>query len=291
MKAKSVVAAFRPKTLTAAVVPCLAASALAASQGVWHWPFLVWALLSAICIQIGTNLVNDAVDFKKGADTSERIGPQRITQAGILPAKQVFGLGSLFFVLAVLSGVPLVMQGGWPLVLIGLVSVLMGYAYTAGPYPLAYVGLGDLFVIIFFGLIAVAGMYYVHTLAWSSAVLVMGLQIGFLATTLIAINNLRDMDGDRKVGKKTLAVRFGLKFSRIEIAILCLVPFLLNFYWLSRGQRLAGLLPWLTLPLAINLIRKIWRSLPGPEYNRYLAQAAALHLFFGILLAVGFASS
>lgn len=288
MKITSVVAAFRPKTLTAAVVPCVAASALAKSQGLLHWPFLMWALLSAVCIQIGTNLVNDAVDFKKGADTSERVGPQRITQAGILSASQVLILGSLFFLLAILLGLPLVLHGGWPLVAIGLVSVLMGYAYTAGPFPLAYLGLGDLFVIIFFGLVSVVGMYYVHTLNWSADALVLGIQIGLLATVLIAINNTRDMEGDRKVGKKTLAVRFGLEFSRFEIAFLSLFPFVLSCYWISTGKYLVALLPWISLPLAIRLVQKIWRTSPSQEYNKFLAQAAGLHLVFGLLLAVGF---
>jgi 1,4-dihydroxy-2-naphthoate octaprenyltransferase len=285
---KSIVAAFRPKTLTAALVPCLAATALASAHGQWSGKLLLWAILSAICIQIGTNLVNDAIDFQKGADTHERIGPQRITQAGILTGKQVLGLGSMFFLAAIGFGIPLVIQGGWPLVVIGLISVLMGYAYTAGPYPLAYVGLGDLFVIIFFGIVAVGGMFYLHTLEWSNDALVMGLQIGFLATTLIAINNFRDMEGDKRVGKKTMAVRFGAEFSRREIAFLSISPFLINFYWMARGYWIAGLLPLLVLPLAIKLVQKVKNTDPSPEYNKFLAQSAALHLLFGILLSVGF---
>lgn len=283
----SVLAAFRPKTLTAALVPCVAATALAARSGTWSGALLLWALLSAVCIQIGTNLINDAVDFKKGADTEKRIGPQRITQAGVLTEKQVLALGTLFFVLAVAFGVPLVIQGGWVLVLIGIVSVMMGYSYTAGPFPLAYLGLGDLFVIIFFGLIAVGGMYYVQTLSWSSEAIIMGLQIGFLATVLIAINNFRDMEGDAKVGKKTLAVRFGAKFSRYEITALCYLPFALNLFWMIKGYWVAGLLPWFALPVANQLVKKLWKTEPGPEYNKFLAQAAALHLLFGFILAAG----
>ncbi len=286
---KSILAAFRPKTLTAALVPCVAASLLAKGHGrEFHVAYLIWALLSAICIQIGTNLVNDAMDFKKGADTDSRIGPQRITQAGVLAPGQVLLLGSFFFLLAIALGVPLVARGGWPLVIIGLVSVAMGYGYTAGPLSLAYLGLGDLFVVLFFGLIAVGGMYYVQTLTWSMEALVLGLQIGFLATVMIAINNLRDQDGDRKVGKKTMAVRLGVKFSRYEIAFLCFAPFLLNFYWMFRGYWPAGMMPWFIFPLALKLVQNIWKTPPGREYNSFLGQAAGLHLIFGLLLGIGF---
>jgi 1,4-dihydroxy-2-naphthoate octaprenyltransferase len=286
---KSIVAAFRPKTLTAALVPCVTASLLALGLNKeFHGTYLLWALLSAISIQIGTNLINDAFDFKKGADTEERLGPQRITQAGVLRHQQVFALGSIFFLMAVGFGVPLVLRGGWPLVAIGLISVIMGYAYTAGPFPLAYVGLGDLFVILFFGTIAVGGMYYLQTLQWNMDCLVLGLQIGFLATVLIAINNLRDRDGDNKVGKKTMAVRFGEKFSKYEITFLCFAPFVLNIYWMMSGHWTAGLLPWFALPLALNLVKNIWKTAPGREYNSFLGQAAALHLLFGIILGVGF---
>lgn len=286
---KSVVAAFRPKTLTAAVVPCFAATALAYSKTNFvRWDLLLFALFSAVFIQIGTNLVNDAFDFKKGADTKERIGPQRLTQAGILSAKQVMALASLFFSLAVLLGIPLVIHGGWVLVLIGILSVMMGYAYTAGPYPLAYLGLGDLFVVLFFGLIAVGGMYFLQTLSWSPEALILGLQIGFHATVLIAINNMRDMDGDRKVGKRTMAVRFGLQFSRREIFVLIFFPFVLSFYWMYAGHWVAGLFPWFVWPIALSLFKKIRNTPPGPEYNQFLAQGAALHLLFGLSLAAGF---
>ncbi len=286
---KSIISAFRPKTLTAALVPCVAASLLAKGMvGEFHAIYLLWAILSATCIQIGTNLVNDAIDFKKGADTEERLGPQRITQAGVLGARQVLLLGTLFFILAIAFGIPLVLRGGWPLVIIGLVSVAMGYGYTAGPFSLAYLGLGDLFVVLFFGLIAVGGMYFVQTLTWSLEPLILGLQIGFLATVLIAINNLRDREGDKKVGKKTLAVRFGIQFSKYEIAFLCFAPFAINFYWMMEGHWAAGLMPWFVFPLAMKLVQNIWKTAPGREYNNFLAQAAGIHLLFGLILGIGF---
>ncbi len=291
IKLKSILLAFRPKTLTAALVPCIAGTALVRAMGLdWNGGILFYALMASFLIQIGTNLVNDAVDFKKGADTEKRIGPQRITQSGILEANQVMLLGSLCFGLAVVCGVPLVLQGGWVIVAIGLASVLMGYAYTAGPFPLAYLGLGDLFVILFFGLLAVTGIVFLNTGEWYSEALVLGLQIGFHATVLIAINNLRDRAGDQLVQKKTMAVRFGVRFSKWEIASLSLLPFLINVYWWFEGYKIAAILSLGALPLAVKLVRNIFANEPGPVYNKFLAQAAALHLLFGVLITIGFAT-
>ncbi|WP_413943964.1 1,4-dihydroxy-2-naphthoate octaprenyltransferase [Bdellovibrio sp. HCB-162] len=287
---KSIILAFRPKTLTAALVPCLAGTALVKAIGLsWDGWVLFYALMASFLIQIGTNLVNDAVDFKKGADTEKRIGPQRITQAGILTANQVMALGSLCFLLAVLCGVPLVMKGGWVIVAIGVASVLMGYSYTAGPFPLAYLGLGDLFVILFFGLLAVTGIVFLNTGKWLTEALVLGLQIGFHATVLIAINNLRDHSGDALVNKKTLAVRFGVQFSRWEIATLCFLPFVLNIYWWTEGYKIPAIFSLFALPLAVKITKNVFSTEPSPAYNRFLGQAAGLHLVFGLLLAIGFA--
>lgn len=287
---KSILLAFRPKTLTAALVPCVAGTALVKAIGLpWDGWVLFYALMASFLIQIGTNLVNDAVDFKKGADTEKRIGPQRITQAGILSANQVMLLGSLCFALAVLCGVPLVLKGGWVIVAIGVASVLMGYSYTAGPFPLAYLGLGDLFVIIFFGLLAVTGIVFLNTGEWLSEAFVLGLQIGLHATVLIAINNLRDHGGDRLVNKKTLAVRFGVKFSRWEIAVLAFLPFVLNLYWWFEGFKIAAIVSMFALPMAVKITKNVFATEPSPAYNKFLAQAAGLHLLFGILIAIGFA--
>lgn len=285
-KFKSVILAFRPKTLTAALVPCVAASVLAAKMGQGHWEFFIYALLASFLIQIGTNLVNDAVDFRKGADTEKRIGPQRITQAGILTPFQVMSLASICFVLSILCGIPLVWHGGWPIVVIGILSVVMGYSYTAGPFPLAYLGLGDVFVILFFGLVAVMGLFYIHTGTWTTDSLVLGLQIGFHATVLIAINNLRDHVGDKLVDKKTLPVRFGVRFARFEIASLAFLPFLMSFYWLA-DFKWATFLPWLAFPLAIMIIKNVFSTEPSPAYNRFLGQSAGLHLLFGLLTSLG----
>ena len=287
-KWQSVLLAFRPKTLTASLVPCLGATALAArSFPPIQWWIFSYALAASFLIQIGTNLVNDAMDFKKGADTSQRIGPQRITQAKILTSFQVLLLAALFFFGAVLFGIPLVFEGGLPIVIIGLLSVLMGYGYTAGPYPLAYKGLGDVFVVLFFGLVAVMGLFYLYSKTWTLDAFLLGLQIGLHATVLIAINNLRDIEGDRKVNKRTLAVRLGMDGARKEIYFLCLAPFVLQIYWLLQERWLAALLPFLSIPLAIKIIRNIKQNPPSPIYNKFLGQSAGLHLLFGILISLG----
>lgn len=281
--------AFRPKTLTACLVPIVVATALVKAM---HLPIdgevVLYALLASFFIQIGTNLVNDAVDFKKGADTEKRIGPQRVTQSGLFTYRQVMIAATICFLLAVLCGVPLVMKGGTPIIVIGVLSVLMGYAYTMGPVPLAYFGLGDLFVVLFFGLIAVMGVFYLHTHEWTFQSFWLGLQIGFHATVLIAVNNLRDADQDRLVNKRTLAVRMGKSFARYEIAVLSFAPFLMNYYWWSVGFKAALLIPLLALPLALLVTKNIFQTEPSSVYNKYLGQSALLHLTFGLLLSLGF---
>ncbi len=281
--------AIRPKTLTAALIPIGVGFSLSYLWEGQVRPGLTFlALCSALLIQIGTNFINDALDFKKGADTAERMGPQRATQSGWISPVRVWWGGIFCFFLATVFALPLVLAAGWPLILIGILSLMAGYAYTGGPYPLAYVGLGDLFVLIFFGWVAVGGIYFLNTGHWSLPAFVAGSQIGLLATVLIAINNFRDARTDRKVHKRTLAVRWGAVFSRYEIAVLAFLPFLGGIYWLMHGFTWAAFLPLLSLPLAIRLVRRIFGTEPGPVYNQFLAQSAALHLLFGILLSWGF---
>lgn len=281
--------AFRPKTLTAAIVPILVGTQLVRALG---YPVHLWisafALLASIFIQIGTNLINDAMDFKKGADTEQRIGPSRITQKGHASFQKVYGLGIFFFLLAMAFGIPLVIQGGWPIVMIGVFSVLCGYAYTGGPFPLAYKGLGDFFVILFFGVVAVTGLTFLHTEEWHWEALIAGLQVGSLCAVLIAINNFRDIEGDRKVNKNTLAVRFGPRFVRAEVATLILVTFATNLYWWFQGFKVPALLGLLALPLGLLVIFNLFKNDPSPLYNKFLAQSALLHILFGVLLSIGF---
>lgn len=280
--------ATRPKTLTAAVVPVMVGSTLAYCQAfAIDWSLVVAALLVAILIQIGTNLVNDALDYKKGADTEERLGPARVSQMGLLKANHVLFGGFVSFGLSVLAAIPLIVAGGVPISVILAISILMGYLYTGGPYPLAYVGLGDLFVLLFFGLVGTAGMFYVLTGYVDVSCVVAGVQVGLLATMMIAINNLRDYDEDCISGKRTMAVRFGKLFVRFEIAAVALIPFAMNGFWFIQGNLYAALLPWLALPLAILLVREVWKVEPSSRYNQFLGMGALLHLFFGTLFSIG----
>ena len=219
--------AARPKTLSAAAVPVMIGSALAAHEppGV-SWSVFTFALLGALLIQIATNFINDALDFKKGADTSERLGPIRVTQAGLLTAENVLRAAWLCLIGAAVCGIPLMLRGGWPMLVIGLASIAGAYLYTGGPYPLAYHGLGEMFVLLFFGFVAVGGTFYAHSLQITQSALLGGLAAGALATVLIAINNVRDVDGDRRSGKRTTVVRFGETFARAEITLFALLPFL-----------------------------------------------------------------
>jgi 1,4-dihydroxy-2-naphthoate octaprenyltransferase len=247
----------------------------------------VFALLSAMAIQVATNLFNDAIDFKKGADKEDRIGPVRVTQSGLINERRVFFVANLFLLIALLLGVPLVLRGGLPILVVGIVSLFLAYGYTGGPYPLAYKGLGDLFVLLFFGLIATGGVYYLQSLTMDLPSLISGLQVGLLAAVLIAINNTRDLEQDARVNKKTLQVRLGLNGARLLIGFYAGLPFLLNFYWLSINKFWAFLLPLLLLPLALSLVTRVFKTSPSAKYNQFLAQSALLHLGFGLLLSLG----
>ena len=286
------VLAARPKTLTASVAPVVVGTgvAVAFSSAPVRWWLPPVALLSATCIQIGTNLVNDVADFEKGADTAERLGPVRVTQSGLLHGRHVMLAAAAWFGLAALLGVPLVQAGGVPILVIGLLSLVAGYAYTTGPFPLAYLGLGELFVMIFFGLAAVKGMAYVLAGQglWPWAELA-ALQVGLQSATLLAVNNFRDMDGDRRAGKRTLAARFGVSFARAEIAVLVALPFAAGAGWLSAGKPWAALLPLLTLPLGVRLVWSVWHEPPGRRFNVFLAWSALLQLLFAALLGAGLA--
>jgi 1,4-dihydroxy-2-naphthoate octaprenyltransferase len=184
--------------------------------------------------------------------------------------------------------VPLVLHGGWPILVIGLVSIAMGYAYTSGPIPLAYHGLGDLFVIIFFGLVAVGGLFFLLTGTYGLPAFIVGLQIGFLSTVLIAINNLRDVKTDVLVHKKTLAVRLGVHGARLWIGFLLIAPFLAGYYWLSVHRWWVYIIPLFCFPLGISIAKKVFRTEPSGEYNRFLAMSSAYSLVYSALLAIGF---
>lgn len=276
--------AVRPKTLSAAVVPVFIGTALAPHPP--RWLMFACALVGALFIQIGTNLVNDALDYKKGTDTAERVGPVRVTQAGLVRAEHVMLAAYACFAIAALCGIPLIIRAGWPLLAIGVTSIVAAYAYTGGPYPLAYNGLGELFVMIFFGVVAVGGSYYVQTLAIDASVIVAGIAAGSLATVLLVVNNLRDVPGDTRTAKKTMAVRFGERFARAEVVFFALLPFACVAVIAMLRSRVWLMLPLVALVLAAVVIRCAMRS-SGAALNGCLAKAGAMQWLFGILFVVG----
>jgi 1,4-dihydroxy-2-naphthoate octaprenyltransferase len=278
--------AARPKTLAAAVVPVLVGTSLAINAHTrLHWTAFLCALGGSLFIQIGTNLVNDAFDFKRGADTSERLGPIRVTQAGLLSTNAVLIGAYTCFFFAALCGLPLILRGGWPIVVIGVVSIVAAYGYTGGPYPLAYHGLGEVFVMVFFGFTAVGGSYYVQRLTIDINVLVEGFAVGALAVILLAINNLRDINNDRASNKRTLAATFGERFARREIEWMALSVYIATGI-VAYGRDWHLLVPVLTLPLAVVLVQRVKHS-EGAELNRCLGLAGALEWLYGITFVIG----
>jgi len=280
--------AARPRTLGAAFVPVLAGAALAAGAGTFDTMATILIMICAVLIQIATNFFNDAIDHTKGADTAERLGPVRATSAGLLSPRAMMTGGTVCLVIASILAIPLVLHGGWPILVLGIVSIVLAYAYTGGPFPIAYLGLGEIFVVLFFGVFAVAGTFYLNTMEFSWGAVLAGLQIGLHSSVLLAVNNLRDIDGDRAAGKMTLAARFGMNFARRENATLVLAPFVLGLLWLPLGYLWVFLIPLVTLPSAWWLARACLAASPGREINQLLAQAAAVHTAFGLCLALGF---
>jgi len=281
--------ASRPATLPAAAVPVLVGGAVSVSEGAAVRPgIFVVTLVCALFIQIGTNFANDYSDFHRGADTEDRLGPVRVTQSGLLSQHGVRRGIVIAFGIAALLGCYLVWVGGWPILLIGIFSILSGLAYTGGPWPLGYHGLGDLFVFVFFGLVAVTGTAYLLTGIWSSLALVAGVPIGLLVTNILVVNNLRDLTGDRAAGKRTLAVRIGDRATRAQYALLTgaayLVPLALV---VSARGRWWLLLPWLTLPFAARLVQRVQGGVSGRELNVVLERTGQLLLGFGVLFAAG----
>jgi 1,4-dihydroxy-2-naphthoate polyprenyltransferase len=280
--------AIRVPTLTAAVVPVLVGTALAMRERRASLLIFAVVLCAALLIQIGTNLTNDLFDFQKGADTGARLGPVRVVQAGLLSQKQVGAASVLSFGIAIALGLYLVKVGGWPILAIGLAAVASGIAYTGGPWPLGYHGLGDVFVFVFFGVVAVVGTFYLQSGIVTGRALLASLPVAMLVTAILVVNNLRDIDTDRKAGKQTLAVRFGCEATRLQYSILVLGSYLVAaVMWLGGANSAWAMLPWLTLPLGLRLVRDIWRG-EGAALNLALRQTAGLHLVFGVLLAASF---
>lgn len=278
--------AARPKTLVAAVVPVIVGAAFAARDVSLHWSVLILIFASALCIQIGTNFANDYSDFKRGADAA-RVGPVRVTQAGLIQPQAVKRAASIAFAAAVVFGIPLIVRGGVPVLLIGAAGILCGWAYTGGPFPYGYRGLGELFVFLFFGLAAVAGTHYVLTLTWTPLALLIALPSGLHATALLAVNNIRDMDTDRAAGKRTLAAMFGRTFARWEYALLTMLPYSVPVGLFFFGFERPVLLPLLSLPLLIMPVGIVLSRTDAAGLIKALGATARLQLVFGLLLAAG----
>jgi 1,4-dihydroxy-2-naphthoate octaprenyltransferase len=280
--------AARPRTLPAAVAPVLVGTALAGYLHVFHPLRFVAALLGAIFIQVGTNLSNDYSDARRGADAEDRLGPVRVTAGGLVPPKQVLVATYVSFGLAVLAGVYLIVVAGWLLLAVGVASILAGVAYTGGPRPYGYEGLGEVFVFLFFGIVAVAGSFFVEVkhLDWEAFAL--AVPVGLLAAGILVVNNIRDIDSDRRAGKRTLAVRMGRERTRTWFGVIVYLAFVLApVTWIFGPVKPWVLLPWLTLPLAAKVVRVVRNRTDGPSLNGALARSGMLQLAFCTLLAAG----
>jgi 1,4-dihydroxy-2-naphthoate polyprenyltransferase len=281
--------AARPKTLPAAMAPVLAGTGLAVHDGVFRPVPALAALVGAILIQVGTNLANDYYDWARGADTPERLGPTRVTQAGLLEPGAVKRGMLVSLGLAFLVGIYLVAVGGWPIVIIGLASLACAVGYTGGPFPLAYNYLGDLFVFVFFGLVAVGGTYWVQGLAWTPAALLVGSGVGALATAILVVNNLRDRETDLRAGKRTLATLLGVKGTRFQYLFLLFVA----WHVPPVGVALYGWSSWTFLAVAglvfygLMPMRRVIAFRDPRELNPALGGTARLTGLYGALLAIG----
>ena len=280
------VLAIRPKTLPAGAVPVVLGSALAAEAGSFLLLPAIVTLVCALGIQVATNFINEIYDFRKGADTSERPGPTRTVAAGLISENTMVRAAAALLSAVFLLGLYLVFIGGWPILLIGMLSILFAWAYTGGPRPIAYSGLGDLFVFVFFGLVAVGGTYFVQASALEPRVLLAAVVPGAFSVNILLCNNIRDIATDRKVGKMTLPARIGAGPARMLYLILTvfayLVPVLL---WLS-GSSVWVLLSLLSLPLAVSALRSLYDS-EGCELNSVLAATGKLMTIHGLLLSAG----
>jgi len=280
--------AARIRTLPASLAPVLVGTALAGFYQVFHPLRFVAALLGAIFIQVGTNLSNDYSDARRGADSEDRLGPVRVTAGGLVPPQRVLVATYISFGVAVLVGVYLIAVAGWVLLAIGAASILAGVLYTGGPRPYGYEGLGELFVFLFFGIVAVSGSFYVQVkhLRWEAFAL--AVPVGLLAAAILVVNNVRDIDTDRRAGKRTLAGRLGRGRARTLFALMVYGAYILAPVTWAFGPLSAWLLlPWLTLPVAAAVVREVRNRVDGPSLNRALAQSGLLQLAFCVLLSAG----
>ena len=281
------VLASRPKTLLASAVPVIIGSSIAVFDNEFKPIAAFFALICSALIQIGTNFVNDLYDFLHGTDKKDRVGPTRVLAAGLVTPNEMKIAITIIFGLSFILGLYLVYVGGWIILLIGILSIMAGIAYTAGPLPLAYNGLGDIFVFIFFGFVGTVGTYYVQALQLTPLVFWVSVPVGALITNVLVVNNYRDIDEDKLNGKHTLAVKWGQKFTRLQYVVFTVISYaILLVVYFTYKQELIIFLPVLSLPLAIKLIKMIY-TLEGKELNKTLELTAKLSAIYGILFAFG----
>jgi 1,4-dihydroxy-2-naphthoate octaprenyltransferase len=284
--------AARLRTLPAAIAPVLVGTSVAIQRGVFRPGAFAAALLGALFIQIGANLANDYSDAKRGADAEDRVGPVRVTAGGLVPPRQVLVATYVTFGLAVVCGLYLVAVSGVELLFVGVASIAAGVLYTGGPKPYGYEGLGELFVFLFFGIVAVTGSAFAQLEAWPWQAFVLAVPIGLLAAAILVVNNVRDIDSDRRAGKRTLAVRLGRERGRLLYALMVYGAYVVApLPWLLGSLSPWLALPWLTAPLALRLVRTVRRHADGPTLNEALAQTGMLQLVFGLLLSAGVLAS
>ena len=280
--------AIRPRTLPTAIAPVVVGSAAAAAVGKFHLPAALAALAGALLLQIGVNLANDYFDFVKGVDTAERVGPIRVTQSGLIPPSQVRMAMAVSLALAGLIGLYLIRVGGAPILTIGVAAIVSALCYSGGPFPLASRALGDLFVFIFYGPVAVCGTYYVQAFSVSPLVILLSVQMGCLITAVLVVNNLRDRQTDQNAGKITMAVALGPKRSVVEYRFLILVAYLLVFAaWIAGWVSAWGLLPVAAFPKALQLFAEVRPETPPSRMNQALARTAVHALIFAALAGAG----
>ena len=286
MKIKAWIYAARPKTLAASIVPIICAIIIMPNFQLFNFNIFILTITSAIIIQIITNYINDLYDFLKGAD-SNRIGPKRMIQSGLLSKDEITWAIKLLFILAILSGLPLVLHGGWPILFIGLSAFLFAYLYTAGPLPLAYHGLGDLFVFIYFGLAAVMGSYYLQTGFIDYNSIWLGISIGSKNVLLLIINNIRDYQGDKNVNKKTLIVQFGKKFGYLQAICMIALSYIgILFLSLGLNNIIIFYISMMSMPLSINIFYDIYIK-EGGMLNKTLGKVVMLLCLDTGLLGIG----
>ena len=281
--------AARVRTLPAAVAPVLVGTALAYELAeVFRPGAFIGALLGSILIQIGTNLSNDYSDARRGADAEDRLGPVRVTAGGLVPPKQVLLATYVTFALAALCGVYLVAVSGIELLFVGIASIAAGVLYTGGPRPYGYAGLGEVFVFLFFGIVAVAGSTFAQLERWPWQAFVLAVPVGLLAAAILVVNNVRDVDSDRRAGKRTLAVKLGRERAQLLYAAMVYGAYLVApLPWLAGSLSAWLLLPWLTLPLSVKLVNTLRSHADGPTLNGVLAQTGLAQLVFCLLLSAG----